>query len=95
MHIYEEKQGIIGDVKTQQSFHTKAPSPPTLTVFSNAFLRITAVLPLACKQAIRGTLSAGWEKKVELTTRSLEFEFRLQFPYGSSSTELSDFRQSA
>ena len=28
-------------------------------------------------------------------TTSLEFEFRLQFPCGSSSTELSNFRQSA
>ena len=29
------------------------------------------------------------------TTTSLEFEFHLQFPCGSPSTELSDFRQSA
>ena len=28
-------------------------------------------------------------------TTSLEFKFRLQFPCGSSSTELSNFRQSA
>ena len=37
----------------------------------------------------------GWEREGELATTSLEFEFRLQFPCGSPSTELSDFRQSA
>ena len=37
----------------------------------------------------------GWEKEGELATTSLEFEFRLQFPCSSPSTELSDFRQSA
>ena len=34
------------------------------------------------------------EKEGELATMSLEFEFHLQFPCGSLSTELSDFRQS-
>ena len=48
---------------------------------------------MACEQALRGALEAGREK--ELATTSLEFEFHLQFPYGSPSTELSDFRQSA
>ena len=31
-------------------------------------------------------LAAGWEKEGELATSSLEFEFRLEFPCGSSST---------
>ena len=46
-------------------------------------------------QALRDALAAGREKKGELATTSLEFEFHLQFPCGSPSTELSDFRQSA
>ena len=33
-------------------------------------------------------------KEGELATKSLEFEFHLQFPCGSLSTGLSDFRQS-
>ena len=48
---------------------------------------------IACEQALRGPLAAGWEKEGEDATTSLEFEF--QFPCGSPSTELSDFRQSA
>ena len=35
------------------------------------------------------------EKDGELATSSLKFEFHLQFPCGSPSTELSDSRQSA
>ena len=35
------------------------------------------------------------EKEGELTTTSLEFEYNLQYPCGSPSTELSDLRQSA
>ena len=31
-------------------------------------------------QALRGALAAGLEKKGELATTSLEFEFRFQFP---------------
>ena len=50
---------------------------------------------IASEQALRGALAAGREKKGELATLSLEFEFPLQFPCGSPSTELSDFRQSA
>ena len=50
---------------------------------------------IACEQALRCALAAGREKEGELATRSLEFEFHLQFPCGSPSTELSDFRQSA
>ena len=42
-----------------------------------------------------GALAAGRKKGGELKTTSLEFEFRLQFPCGSPSTELPDFRQSA
>ena len=49
----------------------------------------------ACEQALRGALAAGREKEGELVTTSLEFEFHLQFLSGSSSTKLSDFRQSA
>ena len=48
-----------------------------------------------CEQALRGALGAGWEKKGELATTSLEFEFYLQFACGSPLTELSDFRKSA
>jgi len=44
-----------------------------------------------CQQALRGALKARWEKEGELATTSLEFEFHLQFPCGSLSTELSDF----
>ena len=47
------------------------------------------------EQALRGALTAGREKEEELSTTSLEFEFHLQFPCGSQSTELSDLRQSA
>ena len=36
-----------------------------------------------------GTLVAGWEKERELETTSLEFEFHLQFPYGSPSIQIS------
>ena len=43
---------------------------------------------LACEQA-------GREKKGELATTFPEFEFHLQFPCGSPSTELPDFHQSA
>ena len=50
---------------------------------------------LVCEQALRGALAAWWEKEGELATTSLEFEFHLQFPCCSLSTELSDFRQSA
>ena len=50
---------------------------------------------VACKQAHREALEAGREKEEELATTSLEFGFHFQFPCGSPSTELSDFRQSA
>ena len=46
-------------------------------------------------QALLGALAAGREKEGELVTTPLEFEFHLQFPCGSPSTELSYFRQSA
>ena len=55
----------------------------------------TSLFIIACEQALRGVLAAWWEKEVELATSSLEFEFRVQFPCGSLSTELSDFRQAA
>ena len=47
---------------------------------------------VACEQALRGR--AGREKEGELANTSLEFEFHLQFPCGSPSTELSHFHQS-
>ena len=47
---------------------------------------------MACEQALRGALASGREKEGELATTSLEFEFRLQLPCGSPSTELSHFR---
>ena len=50
---------------------------------------------LASEQAVRGALAAGRENEGELATTSLKFDFHLQFPCGSPSTELSDFRQSA
>ena len=49
----------------------------------------------AWEQALLGALVAGWEKEGELATTSVESEFHLQFPCGSPSTELSNFRQSA
>ena len=42
-----------------------------------------------------GRSGGGRKKEGELATTSLEFEFRLQFPCGSPSTELLDFRQPA
>ena len=47
---------------------------------------------LASEQAVRGggAPAAGQEEKGERATTSLEFEFHLQFPCGSLSTELSD-----
>ena len=50
---------------------------------------------LACEQAFRGDLAVGRKKEGELATTSLEFEYHLQYPCGSPSTELSDLRQSA
>ena len=47
------------------------------------------------QQGLQGALVAGWEKEGELATTSLKFEFHLQFPFGSPSTELPDFCQSA
>ena len=34
-----------------------------------------AISWVACEQALRGTLEAGWEKEGELETTSLEFEY--------------------
>ena len=45
---------------------------------------------LASEQAVQGALAAGRDKEGELATTSLEFEFHLQFPCDSPSTELSD-----
>ena len=49
---------------------------------------------IACEQALRGALAARREKEGAIAFTSLKFEFHLQFPCGSPSTERSDFRQS-
>ena len=49
---------------------------------------------LACEQALRGALAAGWEKEGELATMSQEIEFCFQFSSSFPSTELSGLRQS-
>ena len=65
-------------------------------VQTDATSRVTSDnVELICEQALRGALAAWWEKEGELATTSPEFEFHLQFPCCSPSTELSDFRQSA
>ena len=56
--------------------------------------RCQIVVLVACKQGLQGTLAAGWEKEGELATMSLEFEFHLQLPHSSPSTEQSDFHHS-
>ena len=53
------------------------------------------LLGIAREQAFRGALAAGRENQGEITITSLEFDFHLQLPCGSPSTELSDFPQSA
>ena len=58
-----------------------------------AFKRVNQ--EVVCEQALCGALATGREKEGDLATTALEFEFHLQIPSGSSSTELSDFRQSA
>ena len=55
---------------------------------------LPSLKPLACEQALRGTLAAGREKEGELATMSRDFELHLQFPCGSSLPELSHFCQS-
>ena len=65
-------------------------------VQTDATSRVTSDnVELICEQALRDALAAWWEKEGEHSTTSLEFEFYLQFPCCSLSTELSDFRQSA
>ena len=60
--------------------------------------RFTLLTVFACEQDFRGAPAAGGggrEKKGELATPSLEFEFHFQFPVAPRRTELSDFRESA
>ena len=73
------------------------PPPPYYTIVMNTMLAmiIHSCDVLAGNQALQGPVTEGQEKEGELATMSLEFEFHLQFPSGSLSTELSDFRQSA
>jgi len=65
-------------------------------IFTNLEQKTTKLgAHLACKQALQGVLAGGQEKEGEPATTSLEFEFQIQLPCGSPSTELSDFHQSA
>ena len=50
--------------------------------------------PGSLRASSPGVLAAGRVKEEKLATTSLEFEFLLQFPCGSSSTEVSYFHQS-
>ena len=61
----------------------------------NPQVGFSPLLWAACEQTLWGALAVGWEKEGELATMSLEFEFHVQFPCGSLSTELLDFCQSA
>ena len=54
---------------------------------------VTPPFTVSLRRASSTGRSAGGES-LQLRL-SLEFEFHLQFPWGSPSTELSDFRQSA
>ena len=63
------------------------------SVIPRAFLRVRGSGSLQASSP--GALAAEREKEEELATESLEFEFHLQLPCGSPSTELPDFRQSA
>ena len=50
---------------------------------------IQTLTQVACERALRGALAAGRKKEGELATKSLEFQFRLQFPCGSPRRRLS------
>ena len=65
------------------------------SVIPRGFLRVRGSGSLQASSP--GALAAEREKEEELATghESLEFEFHLQLPCGSPSTELPDFRQSA
>ena len=47
----------------------------TLKLKSQLTFAIFAAVSLACEQALRGALAAGWEKERELATTPLEFEY--------------------
>ena len=63
------------------------------SVTPRAFLRARGSGSLRASSP--GALAVHREKEEELATEALEFEFHLQLPCGSPSTELSDFPQSA
>ena len=77
--------------KLEKSF--QGPITRLGSVTPRAFLRARGSGSLRASSP--GALAAEREKEEELATESLEFEFHLQLPCGSPSTELSDFRQSA
>ena len=72
---------------------SKYPCEKTQKVLKKWALTITMIL--ACEKVLRSAQSVEREKEGELVTTSLDFEFCFQFPCGSPSTELSNFRQSA
>ena len=71
------------------SFITILPIPHPSPILANPASWV-AVKSLACEQALWGALTAGRDKKGQLATTCLEFEFHLQIPCGSPSIELSD-----
>ena len=90
------------NLEGKQGLNGWGPYPATLfffTTISHAkLLWPVSQIPFAfswpaCEQALRGAVAVGREKERELST-TLEFECHFQFPCGSPSTELSDFRQS-
>ena len=88
--------GSIHQVLNPERFTDESRERRELNVFSCfLFADSQTNVGVACEQVLRGALAAGREKEGELPTKFLEFESYLQFPCGSSSTELSDFRQSA
>ena len=88
--------GSIHQVVNPERFTDESRGRRELNVFSCfLFADSRTNAGVACEQVLPGALAARREKEGELPTKSLEFEFHLQFPCGSSSTELSDFRQSA
>ena len=66
-----------------------------LTIFVFIYITFVRVIQVSLRASSPGDLAAGREKKGELATTSLEFEFRLQVSCGSPLSELSDFGQSA
>ena len=88
--------GSIHQVLNPERFTDESRERRELNVFSCfLFADSQTNVGVACEQVLPGALAAGREKEGELPTKFLEFESHLQFPCCSSSTELSEFRQSA